>query len=263
MPTSPELDKPSPNAYPEWLRRNYDIDLLGGNQELWHETITPGLRDQFMQSPFWRALVDQLSDWNDEYRAENSDYDLVHGTALPELVIEPYISAVEKSFRWNVVQNERWPSPPIAPTVEELARATRPEEAGNWNHPGNWLHHFTDIIRTRLTVVYLDGVTVLANKLTRSAEELGNVSETRFQAQPDGYHAVHVLIGHTFNTFDLDSQVAVTVPAKVIRKFKSGLRFRKRLAPFFMAYTSSGALRNRHLQVGNGTMIARLSQSTT
>ena len=215
MPYKSKLDTPTLEEYPDWLRDYYDIDLGGGAEERWYEIITPRLRNQFMESALWNALLGRLPDWNNEYKAEHNGYPLVRETIPPDIEIKSYSSTVDKSYRYNVSHNDRWPAPPIPPSDEDMARAIDPDEAGDWYGPDNWFREFPDIIRTRFTVTYMDGVPFLANKLTDLAEELGGTAERRFQARPDGYHAVHVLVDHAFDVFDLSSRSMSSVPARV------------------------------------------------
>lgn len=215
MPSAPELDKPTFDGYAEWLRDRYDIDLEGGGQQSWYDTITPRLQNQFINSAFWKSLTDHLPAWNDSYSALHNSYDLLRDTSAPAIQVKGYSSVVEKTYRYNILQNHRWPSPPIPPTEEELKIATRPEEAGKWYGPDNWVSLFPDIIRTRLTVKFLDGVPWLADNLARLADEVGTEAQPSFQARPDGYHGVHVLIGHTFEVFDLEKRIEVSVPGLV------------------------------------------------
>ena len=50
-------EKPTDNAYPEWLLEKSEIDISGGFEESWHEFVTLGLKEQFEQSQFWKALA--------------------------------------------------------------------------------------------------------------------------------------------------------------------------------------------------------------
>lgn len=214
MPNTSRIDKPSLEEYPDWLRDNYDIDLSGGRSEGWYDSIISGLRDQFTQSDFWTTLENRLSGWNDEYRAAKSDYPLLRTMSLPPVDTKRYSSVVGKSYRYNVLQNVRWPSPPIEREEDHYPETTI-EEEGDWYGPENWIHDFPDIVRTSLTVGYLDGVIFLADKLESLAIELGVGAEQRFQARPDGYHAVHVLVNQTFDVFSLESMSIVPIQARV------------------------------------------------
>ena len=55
----------------------------------------------------------------------------------------------------------------------------------------------------------------LLYKLALLADEMGNSATQRFQARPDGYHAVHVSVNHDFDLLDFSSRDTSIVPSKV------------------------------------------------
>ncbi len=110
-------DRLSYDDYPDSLRDNHDIDLWGGVEESWHEFVTPRIKEQFEQSQFWTRLGEKLTQWNEEFLSAHNSFALMRTTNLPEINTKSYDSSVNKSYRYNVVNNPRWPFPRLASLV--------------------------------------------------------------------------------------------------------------------------------------------------
>lgn len=175
-------DRPTEDEYPEWMLIENRCDLFGDIERNHYQVAALQMRTQFEQSPVWLGLTAGYRTWDDEYYAEKGDR-LFARDAPPELCIKPFKSIVNKSYRWNVVDNPNWPNQPD----------------GGWVEPENWLARFNDVVRTSLTVRFLDGVGHVADRLHELCETEKAEKHSRFQARDDGYYAHHFSIGASFS----------------------------------------------------------------
>ena len=212
MPNEPNFDGPKPDQYADWFRDLTLMDIDGGAAERLYDLITPALQKSFEDSPIWQQLLSNLDRWNNHFLATHDGYRLFQQPLAPVIGVKLYERALNKAYRWNVRENPQWPRPPLAP----LAPAEFHRDDPNlWYGPHNWLVHFHDIVRTRLTVTYLDGVKFLADWIAELAANLGVPADTAMIADSDGYHAVHVRIPHTFESINFETRDPETVSGKV------------------------------------------------
>lgn len=64
--------------------------------------------------------------------------------------------------------------------------------------PDNWFSHFKDIIRTKFTVRYLDGLTQLSENLKEASEFLNLRFVIVPEARPDGYYAYQCSVSQEY-----------------------------------------------------------------
>ena len=201
--------KPSFEDYIDWYKKRFDDDLDGGRPEQWYETVTDAALRRLERSEFWKQLHDHLSDWNDDYFLAHDGYSLLEAPSQSiQIQKKSYESAINKSFRWNVRDNKKWPNPPREPSKAPAeSHECGCQDPDRWFGPHNWLDEFPDIFRTRLTTKYFDGVPFLAAKIKKLAEctaECTSVASPvlRLRAFHDGYHAAHLWIYYQLETFD-------------------------------------------------------------
>jgi len=94
---------------------------------------------------------------------------------LPEIQIKKIESFIEKTYRKNVINNDKWPEAP---------------EDG-WVEPENWYSRIHDIIRTMFVVKYIDGVKYLTEEISLLCEKHCLID---YEAREEGYYAVHINI---------------------------------------------------------------------
>ena len=203
MPDAPDFDQPTIDQYPDWFRDKTGVDLTGGATEDLYEILKPNLIASFESSVFWTTLIASLRPWSEQYTLAHKGFPL-NATASPALLIKDFDSAINKSYRWNVRDNPKWPLPPLAAENAELDDVDT-SDSELWYGPQNWLAKFPDIVRSRIAVVYLDGVVSLTHSIGEVAEHLGVLDYKKFLAGPDGYHAAHLRIIHDFPTIDYES----------------------------------------------------------
>lgn len=178
--------KPSFDRYDEWLDQAWSGDKreLRPGRFLHHQA---DLKSQFESSEFWLGIQRQLPLWEQDY-AREKHHRLFSGTNPAPLNLKPWSSFLNKTWRENVKNNARWPKPPRE----------------GWVLPDTWFEKFWDIIRTRFTVNYLDGVPFLVKRIKDYAGSLDIEVKVETKAKDTGYYAMHVRVPQEFEGLDLD-----------------------------------------------------------
>lgn len=128
---------------------------------------------------------------------------------------KPYTSFVDKLYRLNIVDNERYPLPPN----------------GKWIRPENSLKlgYVDDIVRTTLVVAYADGPEFLAGIIKEQASLHGLESIVKDHSKPKGYYAYHVYIGLPVHVAQsgpgfVFSEMPVPVEIQITTELQAALR---------------------------------------
>lgn len=160
----------------------------------------------FEETTFWRNLSDDFRDIDQEYTIQHQGYPLFMELKMPSLQIKSYESFLEKTYRWNVLDNEFWPEEP----------------QNGWLLPDNWLSRISDIVRTSFVVKYLDGVAFLVERLKVHCSECNLENIVDFEAKEEGYYAAHLNIhcnfevpGFEYITEKIDSNVEIQVTTQL------------------------------------------------
>ena len=217
MPDDLNFEPPSFDDYARWYEKQFDEILYGGRPEQWYQNVTAvGLR-AFEQSTFWQKLQVQLPVWDGEFKADHDAFRLLEPEQPREIKCKSFNAAVNKAFRWNVLENAIWPDPPEkAPSSASGVEELDPDDVRLWFGPNNWLTDFPDIFRTRLVTTYFDGVRYLAGKVRELAELTTTPPPNlRFMASLDGYHAAHLWVNDRVETFDYDTGDIIPVQIRL------------------------------------------------
>lgn len=179
--------------YREWLRVERAF-LPSPGSETRFETSASRARDALVDSDFWSGLADELREAEATYRLECDGFPLMHSNDLPEVSVKSYESALLKTFRHNVLENENFPEVPhdhewLLPIPEYFAK-------------------LGDVVRTRFVVKYADGVEFLAERLRNRAESMGFTFHLSWAARIEGYYAAHIRLGRTVNLPKMDWDTA-------------------------------------------------------
>ncbi|MCL0066090.1 hypothetical protein M1N79_04355, partial [Dehalococcoidia bacterium] len=160
--------------YNLWLNEHVGVEITE-TMRVEYEAATAKMKRDLEMSHFWRQLPENLREYDDQYTVEMRYPLLVYPPEIvPELMIKPWNTLVDKTYRANVVKNRNWPNPP---------------EDG-WILPSNWYTRINDILRTMIVVKYLDGVAFLENKLKSLCA--ANYDHCDWEAKEEGYYAVHL-----------------------------------------------------------------------
>ena len=212
-------DKPTFENYADWYYDKVLMDLNDEGTERWYNIVTDAGCKNIQESSLWTALKRSLDDWNAAFVAENEGYQLLESSQQPQRIEKKsFRSAVNKSFRWNVRENDLWPrSPEQLPSTAPIDAEDRfQDDPQMWFGPNNWLTDFPDIFRIRLIVAYFDGVRYLADKIEKLAQQItSKPPEVEFRASPDGYHAAHIRVYHHLETLSFPEKDDVEVEVKL------------------------------------------------
>ena len=224
-------ERPTLEEYIRWYNEEFDQVLDGGQSAQWYRQVTDAGSAGLERSEFWKELQEALPSWDTAFKLAHKNHELLASSDRPTAIgIKTYESAVNKSYRKNRLENERWPDPPEPPpyTASEVPEDNA-EDVRRWYGPHNWLTDFPDIFRIRLVVSYFDGVRHLAEKVKELAERTTqHTPQLHLRAQQDGYHAAHLLVYHELTIDDfrtrefvssrvsLEIQITTDIQAKII-----------------------------------------------
>jgi hypothetical protein len=175
--------KPDFKSYADWLKTNFQIDFQKKPQQVYKYVIQK-LQNDLENSSFWQDLQLNIKNYNDEYYLQN-EYSLMRVEKIP-IFQKSYDSVINKSFRKNILLNTNFPDPPNK----------------GWILPENWFTEIKDLLRTTITVRYLDGVEFLAEKIRDLCMEHNFQFVVDYEAREEGYYAAHITIFGNFSIVD-------------------------------------------------------------
>ena len=203
-------DKPGTiGEYLDAVDDTLKVDLKAA-EETRYEDVTRAAKKAIEKSLFWNSLCTTYSTFSDQYKADTG-YDLFTKPLPPDILIKPYESLLDKSYRKNVLNNKKYP--------------TMPDDG--WLIPPSWFSKTNDIIRTSIAVKYLDGVNFLVAGLKTLAQNSGCEFRPEFEARPEGYYAAQTYIviecevpSETFDTemISFPFEVEITTQLKDVIK---------------------------------------------
>jgi len=175
--------------YKKWLKEKHNI-LIDKRLSTHYETVTTLVKNDLGSSDFWLQLINNLKESHDEYLIKSNGYLLFLESAESiNILIKPFDSLLDKSFRKNILNNKDFDNPP----------------SSGWIFPTNWLTRINDIIRTTIVVKYLDGVEFTLEKLKSFLEQNCNKKcKIDLEAREEGYYAAHINFKHMFEVLSID-----------------------------------------------------------
>ncbi|MDB5052925.1 MAG: hypothetical protein JWM44_975 [Bacilli bacterium] len=191
------------NSFKKWYENEFDSKAkIDSKFKTYYESVTRTMKDKIQESDFWINVLQEIKEVSSEYSLQ-TQYDFLSNSSDLKLQIKPYSSFIDKLYRKNVVNNKNWPHCPD----------------GGWYFFDKSFDRINDLIRTSIVVKYLDGVELLANRLQRKGEEVGNRVTIKMEAREYGYYAAHLDIKHrveipslTFDTefIECSSEIQIT-----------------------------------------------------
>ncbi len=174
-----------PRTIPEyirWAKNILSVDFKDvRNERLYNVNIDTAYN--FVSSHrFFVELPTLLEQWSFNYERRTKSHLLMSNTKF-ELVKKSYLSAIDKSFRKNVLWNKKYPKHP---------------EMG-WVTPENLFKYFNDGIRGTMVCKFIDGPSFLIKKLSGWAKYCNIKSTWYTQEKDEGYYAYHF-----YTTFEVD-----------------------------------------------------------
>ncbi len=168
--------KPKQEEYKEWLKNERGFEITNATK-LYYENVTSTIKGTFQDSLLWETLNFQHKNYSDEFFIESHGYALWSNASEPiELKVKPYDSFLLKTYRKNILDNQKWPKPP----------------KGGWILPDNWFSKINDIIRTSFVVKYLDGVDFVTEHFKLLCKVCKLKCKVDYEAKEEGYYAAHM-----------------------------------------------------------------------
>lgn len=212
------------SEYIEWGRNTLSVDFEDSRSNNLYTTNLQVIFNTVSDHVFFRELDGQLARWSEDYENQTNSQLLMDKSSFV-LLIKPYESALDKSFRANIILNENFPEPPKK----------------GWVTPENLFKCFNDGVRGSLVCKFIDAPSFLTNKLAEYAARLDLKSRRYSQERDEGYYAYHFYVKFKVDLLDKDwqkqeSEVEVEIQVttqlqEVLRSLTHQFYEQKRLQP--------------------------------
>jgi ppGpp synthetase/RelA/SpoT-type nucleotidyltranferase len=196
--------------YKEWAKQTLSTDFNNRKIERLYETNLTNIYNAITQHKFFILFSTQASNWQEEY-SQKTYSDLFMGSYDPRLVTKPYQSAIEKTYRVNILWNQDFPEEPKK----------------GWVNHQNMFTQFNDLVRGILVCRFIDGPAFVAKKIIGYAKEHKLKYRKYTQERDDGYYAYHVYISFPAKIFDMDwneEDVSVEVEIQIKTQLQEVLK---------------------------------------
>lgn len=160
--------------------------------------------------PFFIGFSNKAKEWEAYYESKTKS-ELFMGKNSPELIVKPYTSVVEKTFRQNILWNKAYPSEP----------------KNGWYTFQNVYSRLNDLVRGTLVCRFLDGPSFIADQIQNYANEHGLKCRKYSQEREDGYYAFHVYVSFPVTVVDSgwnEENILVEVEIQVTTQLQEVLR---------------------------------------
>jgi hypothetical protein len=161
------------DEYKKWYSAEFGLDL--DLEKRRYEDNSERMKQSFAQSALWLSLIKEIGEINDRYFI-NTHFALLDKKDIPIVETKPFESLIDKTYRINEIHNKHFPDVP----------------EGGWILPENWLTKIKDVVRTKLVVRYLDGVTFMVSQIADLCDLTGIPVTTVLEAREQGYYAAHL-----------------------------------------------------------------------
>jgi len=200
-----------------------DFQRLGFPEQRAYEQNLILVRQAISSSPFMSGCGDILHAIANKYAPKNPSL-LFGKVPTVEILLKPYRSVLDKSYRENVVFNNKYPSPP----------------KGGWVDGSNFYIRLNDIARATIVCKYMDGPKFVCEELKSYCDGLG-VSADYYPMNTDrGYYSWHfyarlpadVFLGSKVDNVLITFELQVTTQlAEVLTALTHGLYREERILP--------------------------------
>ena len=179
-------------AYFEWARSSLGIDFSNPKYKRVYEANLTSALSTIQESGFLDGLTDRLRSCHEECSGTHKADLLMRGRdAGPEVtpLKKLYDSAVNKTFRKNVLLNSIFPEPPAST---------------GWLTPDNWYSNINDLIRSNVVCKFIDGPEFLASRLVEYAHSLRLDARSYSQERDEVYYAYHFYAKFEVSLVDIE-----------------------------------------------------------
>jgi hypothetical protein len=196
--------------YFEWAEKRLGVEFGSERSRNLYDVNLRTAYNTVTHHDFYTQLDMKLKAWSDDYKLKTGS-PLLMEDRVPSLLIKPYDSAVNKSFRTNVLWNKSFPRPP----------------SGGWVIPDNLFYRFNDGLRTTLVCKFIDGPNFTVEKLSAYANEIGFASKWYSQEKEEGYYAFHFYVTTEIDFYDANlrmQRLPIQVEIQVTTQLQEVLR---------------------------------------
>jgi hypothetical protein len=171
--------------YIEWAKENLSSNFNSESSKTLYD-INLGTAHQFISThPFISLISTRAVEWQEKYKKRTKSQLLMSNLPF-EIHQKPYKSALNKSFRENILWNRNYPN--------------RPDKG--WVTDENIFKYFDDGIRTTLVCKFIDGPEYVVRQLSQLAKECDIKCHVRPQAKDEGYYAYHFYTQYEIGLID-------------------------------------------------------------
>ncbi len=189
MPDKQQNEKPNNiKEYKKWLKDEHKVDI-SKKTETYYKTVTNTIKEAFEKSELWQRFNDQFRVYDEKFLVESKGYNLWANYNVPIILYsKSFDSFLLKTFRKNIHNNQNWPESP----------------KDGWYLPDNWFSRINDIVRTVISVKYLDGVEFVVELFKNFSEEYGFGNTVDYEAKEEGYYAAHIYVDREYEIPHID-----------------------------------------------------------
>ena len=199
-----ENEFPIEADYTHWAKKTLSTEFNDIVSRVYDANLTNAL-NLLQEHEFFTGIESFLLLCAEEYKNQHSA-DLLMSKPSIDLLKKSYDSAVNKSYRHNIIWNQNYPKEP----------------KDCWMTPENWFEKINDLIRSTIVCKYIDGPAFLANKLKSRAEELKLKNNYSSQQKDDGYYAYHfyvyipvTFVDKTWNEFQVELSIEIQLTTQL------------------------------------------------
>jgi len=165
-------NRPSLDQYAEWYFQQFDQNQSIEKLRTHYDASIAIVLTTVETHPFFQELSETV---DVALKGQNSPLMSTEGFKLQRKSFE---SALNKSYRSNILNNRQFPSAP----------------PWGWLSHENWFEKMNDGVRGLIVCKYADGVQLIAEALTALATKHGLTSEFNTRATDEGYYAFHFYV---------------------------------------------------------------------
>ncbi|GAB1053563.1 MAG: hypothetical protein Sw1PiTSA_41010 [Shewanella algae] len=198
------------DEYIKWATENVGSQFGEQPLESLYETNMNNVFNGVSQHPFFVGFSNKARAWESDYK-ELTNSDLFTDSNEPKLLVKPYTSVVEKTYRQNILWNKKYPNEP----------------SGGWYSHSNIYSRLNDLVRGSMVCRFIDGPEFVAKAIREYASELDLTSRQYSQERDDGYYAYHVYIKFPVTVYELDwskSDTFIEVEIQITTQLQEVLR---------------------------------------
>jgi len=196
--------------YLEWAKNNLDTSFDDQKTESVYDTNMNNIFNSVSEHQFFVGFSNISKDWQKEYEVKTKTA-LFMDNEEPKLLIKPFESTVEKTYRFNILWNREFPQQPDQGWVDQHTIYT----------------HLNDLVRGSLVCRFIDGPAFVADSIENYAKGLGLESRQYTQERDDGYYAYHVYVKFPVSIFNLDWErfdVLIEIEIQITTQLQEVLR---------------------------------------